>query len=197
MKPEHQIRYESLVFKLGAACLGKTKGRSMVGKWAKEKHSFEEIGETFISALEQNCHTDIAYLTAILNKQQTERVEAKKLPFVMRTKVQSGIVSPGGIRGLSDSWTTRCEGLLAIVGNAAYSAWFNDMWLERLEKGDEGLGFVVSFPTEFIRDKVSGGLLYSQLREALDGAPLELTVRNDRPNQAGTSIEGGHEAHPS
>jgi len=48
VKPDAQRHLESIVFRMGASFLGKTKGRSLVSKWAKEKHSFKEIGEALI-----------------------------------------------------------------------------------------------------------------------------------------------------
>jgi len=169
IKPDAQRHLESLVFRMGASFLGKTKGRSLVGKWAKEKHSFKEIGEALIAANDQDRSSDVAYIQAILNGKTEERVEAAKIPFELKILVNDHIEME--TRG---TWEAICERLLKVVGQDTYSSWFNGM---KLESWTIFAPPYISLPNEFVRSKLSGGIFHAQLSEALKGRPFELTVR--------------------
>lgn len=153
-------------WKLGRAFLGERKV-SLIGKWAKEtRNDFWAIFNALCGAIKAKTEDPVPYIQAALN----DSVEAKNVPKV--TFLFVPLIMPMFTFEAERKWLATCEKVVAKVGQDIWISWFSQMRLEGLHP------VTVSLPSDYMRDKFASNYL-SYLRDALDGAEVELTVRQE------------------
>lgn len=153
-------------WRLGAALLGDNK-RSLIGKWLKQtRNDAWAIHNAMTNAIKAKTEDPVPYIQAALNKSVEAKKEEKKVIYL---NIMADADLPPEAHLF---WSDVCKKLWKAVGPEIYGSWFNSMLLEQRLPN-----VVISLPSKFAMDKVAENSRMSCLKAALNGAPVELTVR--------------------